>query len=70
MFYVVFDHDMDWGDGGDCDTDVAEFTDRDTAINYARDMHHRVRVTDGCTDRWSVRRVMHDDAAINWAIAA
>ena len=28
MFYVVFDHDIDWGDGGDCDTDVAEFTDR------------------------------------------
>ena len=69
MFYVVFDHDMDWGNFGDSDKCVAEFTDRDAAINYARDIHHRVRVTDGCTDSWSVRRVMHDDAVIDWAMA-
>ena len=70
MYYVVFDHHMDWGDGGDCDTDVAEFTDRVAAINYARDIHTRVRVTDGCTDHWSVLRVTHDGAAIDWASAA
>ena len=66
MFYVIFDHSMDWGDYGDSDTDSASFTDRSAAFAFASDIHRRVRHTDGCTDRWFVRRIMHDDCVIDW----
>ena len=69
MFYVVFDHDMSWDDGGDCDTDVAEFTNRSDALSYANEIHGLVRHDDDCVDRWFVRRVMHDDTVIDWTPA-
>ena len=69
MFYVIYDHDMVWDDGCDCDKHVAEFTDRAAALSFADDTHGRVRRDDDCVDRWSVRRVMHDDTVIDWTPA-
>ena len=72
MFYVVFDHHMDWGNGGDSDQCVDEFTDRAAAIAWARELDARGVVYSAdidCTDSWIVRRVMHDGTPINWAHA-